>query len=110
MAVNLTPQYLEAEQAYKKATTPEDKLSCLKVMWTLLPKHKASEKMQADLKTKMSELREEIEHAKKHPKKVGVPSFKFPKQGAGQYVIVEAAFDTFAQRGRVLGAASRKRL
>jgi hypothetical protein len=56
-------------------------------MYSLLPKHKASEKLQADLKTKMSELKSEIEDAKKHPKKGGV-SYKFPKQGAGQYVIV----------------------
>ena len=90
MAANLTPQYLEAEQAYKKAATAEEKLACLKTMWTLLPKHKASEKMQADLKTKMSELREEIEHAKKSPKKTGPPSYKIPRQGAGQYLIVGA--------------------
>jgi ribosome-interacting GTPase 1 len=90
MAVNLTPQYLDAEKEYKKAQTPEEKLECLKRMWTLVPKHKASEKLQAELKTKMSDLKSEIEHAKKHPKKAGV-SYKFPKQGAGQYVIVGAA-------------------
>jgi uncharacterized protein len=89
MATNLTPQYLEAEEEYKKAQSPEEKLACLKKMYQLVPKHKASEKLQADLKTKMSELKEEIEQAKKHPKKVGV-SYKFPKQGAGQYVIVGA--------------------
>src|SRR6201987_4904446 len=89
MATNLTPQYLEAEEEYKKAQTPEDKLASLKKMFQLVPKHKASEKLQADLKTKMAELKDEIEHAKKHPKKVGV-SYKFPKQGAGQYIIVGA--------------------
>ena len=89
MATNLTPQYLEAEAEYKKAQTPEDRLACLKKMFQLVPKHKASEKLQADLKTKMAELRDEVEEAKKHPKKVGV-SYKFPKQGAGQYVIVGA--------------------
>lgn len=87
MAANLTPQYLEAEAEYKKAQTPEDRLACLKRMYTLLPKHKASEKLQADLKTKMSELRDEVEQAKKSPKKVGV-SHKIPKQGAGQYIIL----------------------
>ncbi len=89
MATNLTPQYMEAEEEYKRAQTPEDRLACLKKMFQLVPKHKASEKLQADLKTKMAELRDEIEHEKKHPKKVGV-SYKFPKQGAGQYVIVGA--------------------
>src|SRR5262245_28941839 len=89
MAANLTPQYLEAEEEYKKADTPEEKLACLKRMFSLVPKHKASEKLQADLKTKMAELRDEVEHAKKHPKKVGV-SYKFPKQGAGQYILLGA--------------------
>src|SRR6266481_3238578 len=89
MATNLTPQYHEAEEEYKKAETPEDRLACLKKMFQLVPKHKASEKLQADLKTKMSELKDEIEEAKKHPKKVGV-SYKFPKQGAGQYIILGA--------------------
>jgi ribosome-interacting GTPase 1 len=88
MAVNLTPQYLEAEQAFKKATSAEEKLACLKTMWTLLPKHKASEKVQAELKTRMSDLREEIEHAKKSPKKTGPPSYKVPKQGAGQIILL----------------------
>lgn len=89
MAANLTPQYLEAEAEYKKAQTAEERLACLKRMYSLLPKHKASEKLQADLKTKISETREEVEHEKKSPKKAGV-SYKFPKQGAGQYVILGA--------------------
>lgn len=89
MAANLTPQYLDAEAEYKKAQTPEERLACLKKMYTLLPKHKASEKMQADLKTKMSEAKEEVEQARKNPKKVGV-SHKIPRQGAGQCIILGA--------------------
>src|SRR5438132_7777197 len=58
-------------------------------MYSLLPKHKASEKLQADLKTRISEARKEIEQERKSPKKAGV-SYKIPKQGAGQYVIVGA--------------------
>lgn len=89
MATNLTPQYHEAEEEYKKAETPDEQLACLKKMFQLVPKHKASEKLQADLKTKMAELKDQIEEAKKHPKKAGV-SYKFPRQGAGQYLIVGA--------------------
>src|SRR3974377_1364526 len=89
MAANLTPQYLEAEAEYKKAQTAEDKLAGLKKMWSLLPKHKASEKLQAELKKKMSDIREEIEHEKKTAKKGGV-SYKIPRQGAGQYVVIGA--------------------
>jgi small GTP-binding protein len=87
MAANLTPQYLQAEADYKKAQTPEERLECLKKMFQLVPKHKASEKLQAELKTKISEAKDEVEQARKHPKKVGV-SHKIPKQGAGQVVVV----------------------
>jgi ribosome-interacting GTPase 1 len=89
MAANLTPQYLEAEAEYKKAQTAEERLACLKRMYSLLPKHKASEKLQADLKTKISDTREEVEREKRSPKKGGV-SYRIPKQGAGQYVVVGA--------------------
>lgn len=88
MAVNLPPQYHDAEARYKKAQTLEDKLVALKEMWVLLPKHKASEKVQADLKTKISELTDQIEQAKSGPKKVPHGVFKIPRQGAGTVVLV----------------------
>src|SRR5947208_12024414 len=87
MAVNLTPQYHEAEQEYKRAQTAEERLECLKKMWALVPKHKASEKLQAEIKTKISDTKEEVEQERKHPKKGGV-SYKIPRQGAGQVVLV----------------------
>jgi small GTP-binding protein len=87
MAVNLTPQYHEAEAEYKRAQNAEDRLECLKKMWALVPKHKASEKLQAEIKTKISETKEEIEQERKHPKKTGC-SYRIPKQGAGQVVLV----------------------
>ena len=87
MAVNLTPQYMEAEEQFNKAQTAEERLACLQKMFQLVPKHKASEKLQADLKTKISDAKKEVEHNKKNPKKVGV-SYKIPKQGAGQYVFL----------------------
>lgn len=88
MAVNLPPQYHDAEARYKKAQTPEDKLVALKEMWVILPKHKASEKVQAELKTKISELTDQIEQAKQGPKKAAPGTFKFPRQGAGTVVLV----------------------
>src|SRR5262245_14860896 len=88
MAVNLPPQYHDAEARYKKAQTPEDKLAALKEMWVILPKHKASEKVQADLKTKISELTDQIEHARTAPKKAAHGLYKFPRQGAGQVVLL----------------------
>jgi ribosome-interacting GTPase 1 len=88
MAVNLTPQYHEAEAEYKRARTAEERLKCLQKMWVEVPKHKASEKLQAELKKKISATREELEeHQQKGGKKVGV-SHKVPKQGAGQVILV----------------------
>jgi ribosome-interacting GTPase 1 len=87
MAANLTPQYLEAEAEYKRAQTPEERLACLKKMWSLLPKHKASEKLQAELKKKISDTREEVEQ-QRHKGKKGSVSYKVPRQGAGQVIIV----------------------
>src|SRR5438094_7532184 len=89
MAVNLTPQYLEAEAEFKRAQTAEERLEALKKMWSLVPKHKASEKLQAELKTKISDTRAELEQERRSPKKTGV-SYKIPKQGAGQYVVLGA--------------------
>jgi len=88
MAVNLPPQYHEAEAEYKKARTPEDKLVGLRKMWVILPKHKASEKVQVILKTKISELSDEIEAIKAGPKKAAPGTFKIPKQGCGQIIFL----------------------
>lgn len=87
MAVNLPPQYHDAEAEYKRGRTPEEKLNALKKMWVILPKHKASEKVQAALKTKISELSDEVEAAQSGPKK-NTASYKIPKQGAGQILFV----------------------
>ncbi|MFO0877025.1 MAG: GTPase [Gemmataceae bacterium] len=87
MAVNLTPQYHEAEAAYKRAQTAEEKLDCLRRMWVEVPKHKASEKLQAELKTKISELKAEVEKERKNPRKTGV-SYRIPRQGAGQVLLL----------------------
>jgi ribosome-interacting GTPase 1 len=86
MPANLTPQYSQAEEVYKKAKTPEEKLAALKSMLALLPKHKGTEKLQAELKSKISAAKEAIAQAKQAPK--GGVSYKIPRQGAGQIVLV----------------------
>ena len=88
MAVNLPPHYHDADARYKKAKTTEEKLAALREMWVLLPKHKASEKLQAILKTKISELTDQQEQEASGPKKAQPGTFKIPKQGAGQVVFL----------------------
>ncbi len=84
MAVNLTPQYHRAEEEFRRASTPEEELRWLEEMYKELPKHKASEKLQSELKQKISRLKKEV--STKKPAKA--PSFKIPRQGAGTGVLL----------------------
>ena len=67
MPANLTPQYRAAEAKFKAARTTDEKKAALEEMLATIPKHKGTEKMQADLKRRMARLRQEEEtHAAKH--------------------------------------------
>jgi len=82
---NLTPQYHQAEEAYKKAATLEDKIAALEEMLAVIPKHKGTEKLQADLKKRLSKLRAEGE---KKSSASRFDPFKIERQGAGQAALV----------------------
>jgi ribosome-interacting GTPase 1 len=87
MAVNLTPQYHEADARYRAARTPEEKLAALEEMWRELPKHKSSEKMQAELKKKLSAARKALQqHGKKGAGRAD--PFSIPKSGVGQIALI----------------------
>jgi ribosome-interacting GTPase 1 len=87
MPANLTPQYSKAEEEYRKASTPGERLEKLREMFRLIPKHKGTEKLQAELKQKISRARDEAEGARASGKKSGV-SHKVPREGAGQVVLI----------------------
>ena len=87
MPANLTPQYMEAEEAYKRATTQEDKLAALEDMLRSIPKHKGTEKMQADIKKRIARAREEGQAGAKK----GRPDpFRVERAGAGQVFVLGA--------------------
>lgn len=85
MPANLTPQYYEAEEAFKKAATVEEKIAALEEMLAVIPKHKGTEKIQADLKKRLSKLREE---GQKKAKASRTDPFFIEKQGAGQIALL----------------------
>jgi uncharacterized protein len=87
MPANLTPQYKKAEEEYRRAQTPEDELRCLELMLREIPKHKGTDKLQAELKAKISKARHEVEHAKKAGKK-GHHGPHIQRQGAGRTIIL----------------------
>jgi ribosome-interacting GTPase 1 len=104
VAANLTPQYLKAQEAYRRAATKEEELQWLEVMLKELPKHKASEKMQMDLKTRISHVKKELEHAPKSGGHKSQPGVSIPRQGAGTCVLLGGPN---AGKSRLLAALTR---
>lgn len=85
MPANLTPDYLAAEREYKSAQTHAEKVAALERMLATIPKHKGTEKLQADLKRRLSQARKES--AKKGAAH-STPFYLVDKEGAGQVVLL----------------------
>jgi ribosome-interacting GTPase 1 len=60
MPANLSPEYKKAEQAFRMAREPRERLECLKEMLRTIPRHKGTEHLQADIKSRIRELTDEI--------------------------------------------------
>ncbi len=86
MPANLPPTYLEAERRYREAKTPQEKLDALEEMLAIIPKHKGTDKLQADLKRRIARHRDETQ--KKKGAAVQKNIFHIDKEGAAQVVIV----------------------
>lgn len=86
MPANLPPQYQKAENEYRQAQTAAERFEILERMLVLIPKHKGTEKLQADLKTKLKETKADIQVEKTAPK--GGKVYRFPRQGAAQVIII----------------------
>jgi ribosome-interacting GTPase 1 len=89
MPANLPPEYLEAEKRYRAAKNPTEKLTCLEDMLTLLPKHKGTDKLRADLRRRISKVKATSQGKKAAGKRESV--FQIDKEGAGQVVVVGPA-------------------
>ncbi|MEO0072117.1 MAG: GTPase [candidate division WOR-3 bacterium] len=84
MPANLTPEYLEADKRFKQAKTIDEKIACLQEMMAVIPKHKGTEKMRADLKRRLSNLLKQ-KGEKSHIHRA--VWYHFEKQGAGQVAV-----------------------
>jgi uncharacterized protein len=84
MPANLTPEYKRAEERYRTAKSPDDRLEALEEMLRVVPKHKGTDGLQADLKARISKLR------KQPASKAGKSTFSHmvPREGAGQVALV----------------------
>lgn len=89
MPANLPPEYLEAEKRYRAAKNAREKLACLEDMLTLLPKHKGTDKLRADLRKRVSKVKAASQAKKGASKRES--AFHIDKEGAGQVVVVGPA-------------------
>jgi hypothetical protein len=88
MPANLPPQYFEAEKHYRLAKSPEEKVEALQTMLAIMPRHKGTDKLHAELRRKIAKLSEEAERKYATARRAG---FYIRKEGAGQVVLVGPA-------------------
>ncbi len=86
MPANLTPAYRDADERFRNATTNEEKIAALEEMLAVIPKHKGTEGLQADLKRKLSKRKEAATQQKKGGGHTDI--FHVPRSGAGQVVLL----------------------
>jgi len=89
MPANLSPEYKAAADAYRKARDPQERLEHLREMLRVIPKHKGTDHLQADLKRRIKELDEELAGPKKGGTRSGPPLVMRP-EGAAQVALVGA--------------------
>ncbi|HEX6849804.1 MAG TPA: GTPase [Candidatus Polarisedimenticolaceae bacterium] len=84
MPANLTPDYHRAEEHFRSAKTNEEKVLALEEMLRVVPKHKGTDGLQADLKARLAKLR------KQPMSKAARASFSHvvEKEGAGQVALL----------------------
>jgi ribosome-interacting GTPase 1 len=83
MPTNVTPEYKKAEAEFRKARDPEERLRWLQEMLKLIPKHKGTEHLQADIKSRIKELRDELTGPRKGAARTG-PTHYLRPEGAAQ--------------------------
>lgn len=89
MPANLSPEYKAAADAYRKARDPLERLGHLREMLRVIPKHKGTDHLQADLKRRIKELDEELAGPKRGGARGG-PSLVIRPEGAAQLALVGA--------------------
>jgi small GTP-binding protein len=84
MPANLTPQYLEAEKNFRLAKTPLEKIAALEEMLAVMPKHKGTDHLRAELRTRIAKLNQSLD------KKTATQraSMMVEKVGAAQVAVI----------------------
>ncbi len=83
MPTNVSPEFKKAQDQYRKARDPADRLRLLREMLSTIPKHKGTEHLQAEIKTKIKELTDETAGPRKGAARTG-PVQVIRPEGAAQ--------------------------
>ncbi len=90
MPTNLPPDYFKIEKRFQEAESSAEKISLLEEMYSVVPKHKGTDHLRADLRRQLAKLKEEAQQSRK--KRGGPPPvFHVEKEGAGQAALLGAA-------------------
>jgi ribosome-interacting GTPase 1 len=87
MPANLSPEYKDAQEKFRRSREPQEKLECLREMLRTIPKHKGTEHLQAEIKSRVKELTEELGGPKKGAARGG-PDLTVRHEGAAQIALV----------------------
>lgn len=87
MPTNLPPEYFEVERRYKAAQSNEERIALLEEMIGAIPKHKGTDKLRADLRRRLSKMKDAAQAQKKKAARRESP-FHIEREGAGRAVLV----------------------
>ena len=79
MPTNLPPEYSKVELRYKAAISRTEKLALLEEMISIVPKHKGTDKLRADLRKRLSKMKSDAHAQKKVSRHVS--AYHLPKEG-----------------------------
>jgi small GTP-binding protein len=86
MPANLPPQYYEAEKKYRAARGSAERAAALQEMLSATPKHKGTDHLRAELRSKVARAMEELERPRRGS---GQPQpYSIRKEGAGQAALI----------------------
>ena len=86
MPTNLPPEYFAAEERYRAAQTPAEKVSTLEELISTIPKHKGTDKLRADLRRRLSKLKSAAQSKKGTSSQES--AYHIDPEGGGQVAVV----------------------
>ena len=87
MPTNVPPQYRDAEQRFRDAVTIQAKIAALQEMLQIMPKHKGTDHLKAQLRSRLSKLMSDLETSS-GGKGGRTEPFSLPKEGAGRVTLI----------------------